>query len=164
MHRKYYYSPIGFISPWQTDFVIALYACALIAANRYSIIGNDISVWGFVLLILFLVIGVPLYMRRPSPLVHGQKRISEFDISGINWHLKIPVSLVAYENAMEIKLYFDSLVVPYSMIVSGPMEVGKIAKSIRLNINVPGLPKVLTIHGNKKVRAELSQFIKCRLM
>ena len=117
---------------------------------------------GFVLLLLYC--SVPLYMRRPSPLFLGQKRIAEFYASGINWHIHIPVSLVAYENAMEINLYIDSLMVPYCMIVGGPVEVGRLKKSIRININVPGHPKVLTIHSNKKVRAELSEFIRSKMM
>lgn len=162
MHHKYYYSPIGFSALWQNDLAFGLYVCALIAVNKFSKIGGAIFVLGFV--ILLLVIGVPLYMRRPSPLVHGQKRISEFYTFGINWHINIPVSLVAYENAMEINLYLDSLMVPYSMIVGGPVEVGTLKKSIRININVPGLPKVLTIHCNKKVRADLNQFIRSKLM
>jgi hypothetical protein len=148
---------------WQNDLVIALYLCALITVKKYSIIGGEISLWGFIVFILVVVLGVPLHMKRSSPLIYGQKRISEFNISGVNGNIKIPVSLIAYEQAIEIKLYFDSILVPYSMIVSEPVEVGKLVKSIRLTISVPGLPKVLTIHGNKKVREELSQFIRSRM-
>lgn len=163
MQSRYYYSLVGFRAIWHTDFVIALYLCALIAASRYSTIGGDISLWGFVVLVLVLVIGAPLHMRRPSPLVSGQKRIAEFDISGINWHLNLPVSVAAYEDSIEFKIYFDSFLVPYTRITSGPSEVGMLVKSTRLMIDVPGLPKKLTIHGNRRVREALSELIRSRL-
>ena len=162
MQCKYYYSPIGFSALWQNDLFVGIYLFILIACSQFTKIGGVISVLGFVILLLYC--SVPLYMRRPSPLFIGQKRITEFYTFGINWHINIPVSLVAYENAMEINLYIDSLMVPYCMIVGGPMEVGRLKKSIRILINVPGLPKVLTIHSNKKVRTELSEFIKSKVM
>lgn len=151
-----YRSPFGFTDPatamlWFTALPLGL----MVLAALGQILSRPAVGSLFLLFVLFQGLWLPYRHTRPSRFEQGRQPLGNFYLNGFNTYWNTPARLVVYADCLEIRFFFDTLILYFAHMPGPPREVGTLFKSIAVDLSTTGRTKTFTLYFGPARRREI---------
>jgi hypothetical protein len=123
--------------------------------------GDSYLQFSFPLVFIALFLGPIMYNRRTSPFEKSRKIIKSYTGGGAIgfFHATTPFfRLLLYEDAIEIRVFFHSFLIPYDKMEKAPELRQKVFGGISITSDLPGVPFYIMFYGSRS--SEIYSFIQ----